>query len=75
MAEGGGSVCSPANYSVAYEEIQSNHVLQISLLLMKNLNKTETPIFLSVACSLFPKATFLRLFYYTTAGISALWRR
>ena len=30
-----------------------------SLLLMKSLNKTETPIFLSVVCSLFPKAIFL----------------
>ena len=26
---------------------------------MKSLNKTETPIFLSVVCSLFPKANFL----------------
>ena len=26
---------------------------------MKSLNKTETPIFLSVVCSLFPKAIFL----------------
>ena len=34
-------------------------MLQISLLLMKRLNKTETPIFLSVVCSLFPKAIFL----------------
>ena len=34
-------------------------VLQTSLLLMKSLNKTETPIFLSVVCSLFPKAIFL----------------
>ena len=34
-------------------------MLQTSLLLMKNLNKTETPIFLSVVCSLFPKAIFL----------------
>ena len=29
------------------------------LLLMKSLNQTETPIFLSAACSLFPKAIFL----------------
>ena len=29
---------------------------------MKSLNKTETPIFLSVVCSLFPKAIFLTLF-------------
>ena len=34
-------------------------MLQISLLLMKSLNKTEAPIFLSVVCSLFPKAIFL----------------
>ena len=33
-------------------------MLQTSLLLMKSLNKTETPIFLSVVCSLFPKAIF-----------------
>ena len=30
---------------------------------MKSLNKTETPIFLSVVCSLFPKAIFGRLFH------------
>ena len=34
-------------------------MLQTSLLLMKSLNKTETPIFLSVLCSLFPKAIVL----------------
>ena len=34
-------------------------MLQTSLLLMKSLNKTETPVFLSVVCSLFPKAIFL----------------
>ena len=34
-------------------------MLQTSLLLMKSLNKTETPIFLFVVCSLFPKAIFL----------------
>ena len=34
-------------------------MLQTSLLLMKSLNKTETPIFLSVVCYLFPKAIFL----------------
>ena len=33
-------------------------MLQTSLLLMKSLNKTETPIFLSVVCSLLPKAIF-----------------
>ena len=34
-------------------------VLQTSLLLMKSLNKTETPIFLSAVCSLFLNAIFL----------------
>ena len=34
-------------------------MLQTSLLLMRNLNKTETPIFLSVVCFLFPKAIFV----------------
>ena len=34
-------------------------MLQTSLLLMKSLNKTETSIFLSVVCSLFPKAIVL----------------
>ena len=35
-------------------------MLQSSLLLMKSLNKTETPIFFVLqACSLFPKAIFL----------------
>ena len=34
-------------------------MLRTSFLLVKGLNKTETPIFLSVVCSLFPKAIFL----------------
>ena len=34
-------------------------MLQTSFLFMKSLNKTETSIFLSVVCSLFPKAIFL----------------
>ena len=34
-------------------------MLQISLLLMKNFNRTVTPIYLSVVCSLFPKEIFL----------------
>ena len=34
-------------------------MLQTSLVLMKSLNKTETPIFCSVMCFLFPKAIFL----------------
>ena len=33
-------------------------MLQTSLLLMKSLNKTETPIFLSAVCSLLPNAIF-----------------
>ena len=36
-------------------------MLQTPLLLMKSFNKTETSIFLSVVCSLFPKAIFLTL--------------
>ena len=36
-------------------------MLQTSLLHMKSLNKTETPIFLFVVCSLFPKAIFFTL--------------
>ena len=43
-------------------------MLQTSLLLMKNLNKTETPIFLSVVCSLFPKAIFFT-FVFTSGSI------
>ena len=34
-------------------------MFQTSLLLMKSLNKTETPFFYSAVCSLFPKAIFL----------------
>ena len=37
-------------------------MLQTSLLLMKSLNINETSIFLSVVCSLFPKAIFLTFF-------------
>ena len=37
-------------------------MLQTSLLLMKSLSKTETPIFLSVVCSLFPKAIFFYVY-------------
>ena len=37
-------------------------MLQPSLLHMKGLNKTETPIFLSVVCSLFSEAIFLSFF-------------
>ena len=33
-------------------------VVQTLLLLMKSLNKTETPIFKFVLCSLFPKQSF-----------------
>ena len=49
-------------------------MLQTSSLLMKNLSKTETLIFLSVICSLFPRQSSLLLFYYTAAGGSAVWR-
>ena len=38
-------------------------MLQTSLLFMKSLNKTETPIFLSVVCSLFPKVIFLTFIF------------
>ena len=34
-------------------------MLQPSFLFMKSLNKYETPIFLSVVCSVFPNAIFL----------------
>ena len=52
-------------------------MLQTSLLLMKSLNKTETPIFLSVVCSLFPKAIFLTFIgllvgWYTFSSILSL---
>ena len=45
------------------------------ILLKKSLNKTKTTIFKSAVCSLFPKAIFFTLFYYTIAGVSAVWRR
>ena len=45
-------------------------MLQTSLPLMKSLNKTETPIFLSVVCSLFPKAIFLT--FISTSHINVL---
>ena len=38
-------------------------MLQTSLLLMTSLNKTETPIFLSVVCVCFQRQSFLRLFF------------
>ena len=49
-------------------------MLQTSLLRMKSLNKTETPIFLPVGCSLFPKAIFLTftLFSYINPANRAL---
>ena len=43
-------------------------MLQTSLLHMKSLNKTETPIFLSVVCSLFPKAIFLMFINKLVSG-------
>ena len=42
-----------------------------SLLLMKCLNETETPIFLSIVCSLFPKAIFLTFIVFCNYGL--LW--
>ena len=36
--------------------------VETSILLMKSINKTETPIFKSVIFSLFPKAIFLMFF-------------
>ena len=38
-------------------------MLQPSLLLMISLNKTETSFFLSVVCSLFPRAIVLTFIY------------
>ena len=38
-------------------------MLQTSLPLIKNLNKTETPIFLSVVCALFPNAIVLDVYF------------
>ena len=46
-------------------------MLQTSLLLMKSLNKIETPIFLSIVCSVFPKAIFLT-FIKTNGNVSKL---
>ena len=45
-------------------------MLQTSLLLMKSLNKTDTPIFLSVVCSLFPKAIFVTFIYIIIKNLS-----
>ena len=45
-------------------------MLQTSLLLMKSLNKTETFIFLSVVCSLFPKAIFLTFIVHVDGMLS-----
>ena len=46
---GGGCVCSLANYSVACEETQSNRVSDFG----------------DFVCSLFPKAVFFLLLFYT----------
>ena len=48
-------------------------VLQTSLLLMKSLNETETPIFLSVMCSLFPNAIILTFIVIKFCLISLKW--
>ena len=45
-------------------------MLQASLLLMKSLNKTETPIFLTVVGSLFPKAIFFMFIVVLHRGYS-----
>ena len=50
---GGGSVCSLANYSVAYEETESNRVSD----------------FRDFVCSLFPKAILFYFYYSTVAGV------
>ena len=42
----------------------------LHLLLMKSVNKTETTIYWSVVCSLFPKAIFLT---FTSSWIYILW--
>ena len=49
-------------------------MLQTSLLLMKSLSKTETPI-LNLQCVLcFQRQLFRFLFYLTSAGVSAVER-
>ena len=50
-------------FHIEIDAVTALAVLQTSLLLMKSLNKTETPIFLSVVGSLFPKAIFLTFIY------------
>ena len=45
--------------------------VQASLLLMKSLNKTEIPIFLSVVCSLFPKAIFFDVYIHCPVAFTA----
>ena len=45
-------------------------MLQTLLMLMKSLNKTETPIFLFVVCSLFPKAIFLTFILFPSDTMS-----
>ena len=58
------------NYDTLY--LTSN--AKQALLLMKSLSKTETPIFLSVVCSLFQKAIFLTfiLLYCKPASVAQL---
>ena len=46
-------------------------MLQTSLVLMKSLNKTETPIFLCVECFLYPKAIFLTFIRKTFSNFIA----
>ena len=47
-------------------------MLQTSLLLMKSLNKTETHIFLSEVCSLFPKAILLTFIFSYILEVTVL---
>ena len=42
---------------------------------MKSLNKIETPIFVLRSVFFISKGNFWRLFYYTAADVSAVWRR
>ena len=45
---------------------------QTSLLLMKRLNKTETPIFLIRSVFFASKGKFLTFIFFTAAGVSVV---
>ena len=45
----------------------------VYLLLMKSLNKTETPILIPQCDLCFQRQSFGRLIYYTAVGVSAVW--